>query len=203
MKNLDIKNYLYHGIVDWENYNNGKMRYNFCLAKLESILRYRYIYRPCDFKKHGINHDDCANLYTYYFTFAACHSDSIYSQRFKKEIQDDNGYVVATNYAKFGILLDPKLLDELIIKADTFCDKEIIIEDNISIDKYGVAIYINPLYINEEMLQMIANLLKKYNYTFNIVSIIDGSIVKSIDDKRIMVKKLSKKVVTSTSSESR
>ena len=37
------------------------------------------------------------------------------------------GYVVATDYAKFGILLEPKLLDELAISDDTFCDKEIVI----------------------------------------------------------------------------
>lgn len=24
MKNLDIKDYLYHGIIDWLNYDNGK-----------------------------------------------------------------------------------------------------------------------------------------------------------------------------------
>lgn len=194
MKNLDIKNYLYHGIVDWVNYNNDKLRYDFCLDKLESILQCRYIYRPCDFKRNGITHDDCANLYTYYFTFAACHSDSIYAARFKKEIKDDNGYAVATDYAKFGILLDPKLLDELTISDDSFCDKEIVIEDNISIDKYGIAIYINPLYINEGMCQTIAKHLKKYNYNFNIISIIDGSIVKSIDEEQITVKTLSKKL---------
>ena len=84
MKNLDIKNYLYHGIVDWKNYNNGKSRYNFCLDKFESILQCRYIYRPCNFKKYGITHCDCANLYTYYFTFVACHPSSIYASRFKK-----------------------------------------------------------------------------------------------------------------------
>lgn len=194
MKNLDIKNYLYHGIVDWLNYNNDKLRYDFCLDKLESVLYCRYIYRPCDFKKKDITHNDCANPYTYYFTFAACHSDSIYASKFKKEIKDDNGYAVATDYAKFGILLDPKLLDELAISDDIFCDKEIVIEDNISIDKYGVAIYINPLYINEEMCQMIEKLIKKYNYPFNIINIIDGSIVKSIDEEQITVKTLSKKL---------
>ena len=194
VKNLDIKNYLYHGIVDWENYNNGNWRQDFCLDKLESILQCRYICRPCDFKKHSITHNDCANLYTYYFTFAACHSDSIYASRFKKDIKDDNGYVVATDYAKFGILLEPKLLDELAISDDTFCDKEIVIEDNISIDKYGVAVYINPLYINVEMCQMIAKLLKKYNYTFNIINILDGNIIKPIDGEQITVKTLSKKL---------
>lgn len=194
MKNLDIKNYLYHGIVDWENYNNDKCRLDFCLDKLESILHSRYIYRPCDFQKYGITHNDCANLYTYYFTFAACHSDSIYASRFKKDIKDDNGYAVATDYAKFGILLDPKLLDELVVSDDAFCDKEIVIEDNISIDKYGVAIYINPLYINMEVCQMIAKLLQKYKYTFNIINILDGSVIKSIDKKQILVKTLSKKL---------
>lgn len=194
MKNLDIKNYLYHGIVDWKNYNNGKLRQNFCLNKLESILQCRHIYRPCDFKKYGITHNDRANPYTYYFTFVACHPDSIYSPRFKKDIKDDNGYIVATDYAKFGILLDPKLLDELIINNDTFCDKEIVIQDNISIDKYGVAIYINPLYVNEEICQIITNLLKKYNYIFNIINIFDGSIIKSIDDKQTNIKTLSKKL---------
>ena len=194
MKNLDIKNYLYHGIVYWKNYSNGKFRQDFCLDKLESILQCRYIYRPCDFKKNGITHNDCANLYTYYYTFAACHSDSIYARKFKKEIQDDNGYDVATDYAKFGILLDPKLLDELTISDDAFCDKEIIIEDNISIDKYGIAIYINPLYISVEMLQMIDNILKKYNYTFNIINIFDGSIIKIIDREQKTIRTLSKKL---------
>lgn len=194
VKKLDIKKYLYHGIVDWENYNNGKWRQDFCLDKLESILQYRYIYRPCDFKKYSITHNDCANPYTYYFTFAACHSDSIYASRFKKDIKDDDGYAVATDYAKFGILLEPKLLDELTISDDTFCDKEIVIEDNISIDKYGVAIYINPLYIDVEMCQMIARLLKKYNYTFDIINILDGSAIKSTDREQIIVKRLSKKL---------
>lgn len=184
----------YNGIVDWENYNNGKFRQDFCLDKLESILQCRYIYRPCDFKKYGITHNDCANPYTYYFTFAVCHFDSIYASRFTKEIKDDNGYAVATDYAKFGILFEPKLLDELTINADTFCDKEIVIEDNLSIDKYGVAIYINPLYINEEICKMIAKLLKKYNYTFNIINILDGSIIKSIDKEQTNVKALSKKL---------
>ena len=194
MKNLDVKTYLYHGIVDWENYNNGKLRQDFCLNKLEGILQFRYIDRPCDLKRYGITHNDCANHYTYYFTFAACHSDSIYASRFKKDIKDDNGYTVATDCAKFGILLEPKLLDELTISDDAFCDKEIVIEDNISIDKYGVAIYINPLYINEEVCQIIAKLLKKYNYTFNIINILDGSIVKSTYDEHTTVKTLSKKL---------
>lgn len=194
MKNLDIKNYLYHGIVDWENYNTGKFRQDFCLKKLESILQCKYIYRPCDFKKYGITHNDCANPYTYYFTFAACHSDSIYASRFKKNIKDDNGYAVATDYAKFGILLEPKLLNELTISDDAFCDKEIVIEDNISIDKYGVAIYINPLYIDAEMCQIIVKLLKKYNYTFNIINILDSSTIKSTDGEQITVKTLSKKL---------
>lgn len=195
MKNINIKNCLYHGIVDWENYNNDKFRQNFCLDKLESILQHRYIYRPCDFEKNSIAHNDCANLYTYYLTFVACHPESIYASRFKKKIEDDNGYTVATEYAKFGILIDPKLLDELPISDDTFCDKEIVIEDNISIDKYGVAIYINPLYINEEMCQTISKLLKKYNYTFNIINIPDGTIVKSITEEQTTGKTLSKKVV--------
>ncbi len=194
MKNLDVKYYLYHGIVDWQNYNNGKFRQNFCLAKLESVLKCRYIYRPCDFKKYGITHNDCANPYTYYFTFVACNSDSIYASRFKKNIKDDNGYDVATYYAKFGILLAPKLLAELVISDDTFCDREIVIEDNISIDEYGVAIYINPLYINAEVCAIIAELLKKYNYTFNIINILDGSVIKSINEEQIVPKTLSKKL---------
>ena len=112
----------------------------------------------------------------------------------KKTIKDDNGYVVSTNYAKFGILLYPKILDELTISDVTFCDKEIVIEDNISLDKYGVAIYINPLYINEEMCQMIAKLLKKHSYTFNIINILDGNIIKSIDEEQMTIKTLSKKL---------
>lgn len=194
MKKIDVKFYLYHGIVDWQNYNNGKFRQNFCLAKFESILKCRYIYRPCDFKKYGITHGDCANPYTYYFTFVACHSDSIYASRFKKEIKDDNGYDVATNYAKFGFMLTPKLLDELAICNNTFCDKEIVIEDNISIDEYGVAIYINPLYINDNACAIIAGLLKKYNYSFNIINILDGSVIKSVNEEQIVSKTLSKKL---------
>ena len=112
----------------------------------------------------------------------------------KKNIKDDNGYDVATYYAKFGILLAPKLLDELTISDDTFCDKEIVIEDNISIDEYGVAIYINPLYINAEVCAIIAELLKKYNYTFNIISVLDGSVIKSINEEQIVPKTLSKKL---------
>lgn len=52
-----------------------------------------------------------------------------------------------------------KVIDYLIFDE---CDVIFIngYKDNISLDKYGVAIYINPLYINEEMCQMIAKLLK-------------------------------------------
>lgn len=193
MKKFNLKEYLYHGIVDWNNYNRDTFRLKFCLAKLESILRCRYICRPCDFNKFKILHRDCANLYTFYFTFAACHPESIYASRFRKEIKDDNGYVVATEYAKLGILLDSELLHELSINNDSFCDKEILIEDNISIDKYGLAIYINPIYINAEMYFHIMDLLKKYNYNFKIVNIIDGSIIddmgKKIDEAKKLVKK--------------
>lgn len=91
-------------------------------------------------------------------------------------------------------MLAPKLLNELTISDDTFCDKEIVIEDNISIDEYGVAIYINPLYINAEVCTIIAELLKKYNYTFNIINILDGSVIKSINEEQIVPKTLSKKL---------
>ena len=190
MEKLDITNYLYHGIVDWENYNNGKIRDDFCLDKLESILKSRYIYRPCEFKKHGINHDDYANLYTFYFTFVACHYNSIYASKYKKDIKDDNGYLVATDYAKFGILFDIKLLNDLTICEYTFCDKEIVLEDDIPLDKYGVAIYINPIYVEEEIIKKISILLKKYDYNFNIVNVLDGSVIKLFNDEKIYSKTL-------------
>ena len=190
MKKLDIRNYFYHGIVDWLNYNKQNSRDGFCLDKLDSILKCRYIYRPCDFKKNGITHGDWANLYTYYYTFVACHPESIYAARFKKDIEEDNGYKVATEYSKFGILLTPRLLDELTIDDDAFCDKEIPITENISIDQYGVGIYINPIRINEGVYQIIRNLIKKYNYDFNIINMFDGAVVKSFEEERTKTREL-------------
>ena len=192
MQNLDMKNYLYHGIVDWLNYNNSKSRDSFCLDKLNSILKHRYIYRPCDFKKYGISHNDCANPYTYYFTFVGCHPDSLYADRFKKNIKDDNGYIVATRYSKFGVLLSERLLSELTINEDTFCDKEVLIEDNISIDEYGIGIYINPITIDENSYQTIGHLIKKYNYIFGIIDLFDGTIVQSLEEEKQKCKKIIK-----------
>lgn len=194
MENLNIKDYLYHGMIDWLNYDNRKSRESFCLDKLDSILRHRYIYRPCDFKKYGITHNDTANPYTHYFTFVACHPESIYATRFKKNINEDNGYTVATAYSKFGILLSPKLLDELTISDDTFCDKEIVIEDNISIDQYGVGIYINPIEIQEKSFQTIKNLIERYGYEFDIFSLFDSAVVSSLNEEREKIKKLSLKL---------
>lgn len=192
MRNFDVKNYFYHGIVDWLNYGEERSRDDLCLDKLDSILKFRYIYRPCDFKKNGIIHNDTANIYTCHFTFVACHPESIYASRFRKDIKEDNGYMVATEYSKFGILLDPKLLEELSIYHKTFCDKEIVIIDNISIDKYGVAIYINPIKVSENSFQRIRNFIKKYNYDFNIINLFDGTIVESIDEEKEKIKKLIK-----------
>ena len=192
MQNLDIKNYFYHGIVDWLNYNKESSKDTFCLDKLDNILKCRYIYRPCDFKKNGVTHNDWANPYTYYYTFVACHPESIYASRFKKEIEEDNGYMVATEYSKFGILLTPRLLDELRIDDNAFCDKEILIADNISIDKYGVGIYINPIKMSEDSYQIISSLIKKYNYGFNIIDLFDGAIVESLEEEKAKIKKLIK-----------
>ncbi|MCM1052527.1 MAG: hypothetical protein NC483_00930 [Ruminococcus sp.] len=43
MKKIDLRSYLYHGIVDWLNYDNGNTKESFCLNKLESILQSRFI----------------------------------------------------------------------------------------------------------------------------------------------------------------
>lgn len=194
MEKLDIKNCLYHGIVDWLNYDKNISREDLCLNKLDSILENRFIIRPCDFKKFGIKHNDTANPYTYYFTFLACSSESVYASRFKKDIKDDNGYMVATSYSKFGILFDPRLLDELTISDISFCDKEIVIEDNISIDQYGIGIYINPLDMSENCLQIIKELIKKHKYNFDVVSVFDGTIIESFTEKKDRAKGLSLKL---------
>ncbi len=190
MRNIDLKNYLFHGIVDWLYYNENTSRDSFCLEKLDSILKCRFIYRPCEFKKYGITHNDQANHYTYYFTFVACHPDSIYSVKYKKEISYDNGYTVATNYSKFGILFDPKLLDELTIIDDAFTDKEIMFDDDISLDAYAVGIYINPTVISKYLYEEIVNLVKKYIYNFVIVSILDGSIIETINPNQSIAKNI-------------
>lgn len=190
MKQLDMNNYLYHGIIDWVNYDKDYFQEDLCLDKLESILRHRFIYRPCDFQKLGISHNDTANPYTYYFTFLACSPKSIYASRFKKDIKDDNGYMVATLYSRFGILLNPKLLEELTISDVSFCDNEIVLEDNISLDKYGIAIYINPLSISDNCFEAIKRLIKKYNYEFDIVSVFDGTIIELFNEEKNGVKRL-------------
>lgn len=194
MEILDIKNCLYHGIVDWLNHDKNISRESLCLDKLDSILETRFIIRPCDFKKFGIKHNDTANVYTHYFTFLACSSESTYASRFKKDIQDDNGYMVATSYSNFGILFDPRLLGELTISDTSFCDREIVLEDNISIDKYGIGIYINPLNVGEDCFQIIRTLIKKRNYAFNIVSIFDGVPIESLTEEKDRVKRLAFKL---------
>lgn len=188
MENLNIKDYLYHGIIDWVNYDNGKSRENLCLDKLESVLKCRYIYRPCDFKKYGITHRNTANLYTHFFTFVSCHPESIYASRFKKDIKEDNGYMVSTEYSSLGILLNPKLLSELKISDFTFCDKEIVIEENISLDEYAIGIYINPTKINDTTFDTIKRLIQNYGYEFNIYNIFDGSIIWQFNDEKEKVK---------------
>lgn len=184
MEYLNIKDYLYHGIVDWKFYDKNIFREKLCLDKLNSILEKRFLIRPCDFKLFGITHNDTANPYTFYFTFLACSSESIYASRFKKEIKDDNGYTVATSYSRFGILFKPELLNELTVSDISFCDREIVIEDNISIDKYGIGIYINLFGITEECFQTIKSLIKKYNYGFRIVSVFDGIGIESLSKER-------------------
>lgn len=172
------------------NYDNGKARENFCLNKMESILKSRFIYRPCDFKINGISHDDCASLYTHYYTFVACHPESIYAARFKKDIKEDDGFTVATKYSKFGILLDSRLLDELTIDEDTFCDKEVLIADNISIDEYGTGIYINPMTISDESYQALRSLIRKYGYSIDVIDVFDGAVVQALDEEQEKVKRL-------------
>ncbi len=190
MKKIDLRNFLYHGIVDWLNYDNGCIRDDLCLDKLDSILKHRFIYRPCDFKIYGIKHNDLSNPYTYYFTFLACHPESGFAKRFKKDIKDDNGFMVATSYSNLGLLFSPELLDELKICSEAFCDKEIVFEDNISLDKYGVGIYVNPLNINNASYQVIRDLIVKYDYKFNIFSIYDGLEIQALDEEKIRVRKL-------------
>lgn len=187
---VDIKNCLYHGIVDWLNYDKNISRENLCLDKLDSILEKRFIVRPCDFKTFDIKHNDIANPYTYYFTFLACSPESIYADRFKKDIKDDNGYMVATSYSRFGILFDPRLLDDLIISGVSFCNQEIVIEDNISIDKYGLGIYVNPLEISDNCLRIIKELIKKHEYNFDIVSVFDGTTIGSLSEEKDRTRRL-------------
>lgn len=50
MEQLDLKNYLYHGIIDWLNYDKNFENEEMCLYKLESILKTRHIYMPIEFK---------------------------------------------------------------------------------------------------------------------------------------------------------
>ncbi len=193
MKNLYIKNYLYHGIIDWLNYDRNYSRVDLCLSKLDSILNHGFIYRPCNFQKLGISHNDTANPYTSYFTFLACSPESIYASRFKKDIKEDNGFLVATSYSNFGILLDPRLLDELSLFDTPYCDSEIVIEDDISVSDYGVAIYVNPLSISENCFQIIKYLIKKYNYEYTIVSVFDGAVIASLTEERHRIKELALK----------
>ena len=155
---LEIKNYLYHGIIDWLNYDKDNKRNSFCLEKLESILKTRYLCRPCDFKKFGIKHNDTANPYTYFFTFLSCLPDSQFALTFKKDISQDNGYLVSTSYASFGIIFDASLLNNLKISDIAFCDKEIVIEDNIPLDEYAVGIYINPSKVDKATILAIRNI---------------------------------------------
>lgn len=169
MEKLNLKNCLYHGIVDWNNYTCKFSNDDFCLSKLSSILKTRYILRPCDFRKNGITHGDVANVYTHYFTFVACHPDSEYAVRFKKDIEEDNGYMVATEYANFGILLSPKIINELPIWNEPFCDKEIPVDANISLDQFGLGIYINSSYYTTKLYEQIKTLLNKYNYDFDVI----------------------------------
>lgn len=194
MGNLVMKDYLYHGIVDWVFYDQNVSREKKCLDKLNSILEKRFIIRPCDFSSFGITHNDTANPYTFYFTFLACSSESVYASRFKKEIQDDNGYAVATSYSKFGLLFKPDLLDELTVSDFSFCDREIVIEDNISVDKYGVGIYINPFGVSEECFQVIKELIKKHHYGFPIVSVFDGVEIESLSEEQDRAKRMSLKL---------
>lgn len=194
MGNIDIRNCLYHGIVDWENYDSKVFRESVCLDKLENILEKRFIVRPCDFRKFGISHRDTANPYTYYLTFLACSPESIYASRFKKDIQDDNGYLVATSYSNFGVLFDPRLLDELPISESSFCDREIVVEDNISLDTYGVGIYVNPFGVTEAGFENIKTMLKGNDYDFSVVSVYDGAVITSLDEEKERVQRLSLKL---------
>lgn len=196
MFNLDIKNYLYHGIVDWLNYDKNFFDENLCLEKLNSILEKRFIIMPRDFEKFGVKHNDTANPYTYHFTFLACSPKSVYASRLKKEMGEDNGYMVATVYSKFGILLNPTLLNELIISDISFCGNEILIEDNISLDKYGIGIYINALSVSESCFQIINESIKNNGYNFSIVSVFDGKIIESIIEEKNRVKRLELKLLT-------
>lgn len=194
MLQKNINNYLYHGIVDWLNLNNPTMQNKLCLEKLASILGTRYIYRPCDFAKYEIKHNDTANPYTKYFTFLACSPNSPFATRFKKDFLDDNGYLVATTYAQYGLLFDSKILDELPIYKNSFCDKEILIEDNISLDKYGVGMYANCTNLDNETFLKIKNLITKYNYDYNIYSIFDGTLITTLNEEKVRIQKLSLKL---------
>ena len=124
----------------------------------------------------------------------ACSPESIYASRFKKDIPDDNGYLVATSYSNFGVLFDPRLLDELPISKSSFCDREIVVEDNISLDAYGVGIYVNPFGVTEAGFETIKTMLKGNDYDFDVVSVYDGAVIASLDEEKERVQRLSLKL---------
>ncbi|MCM1052528.1 MAG: hypothetical protein NC483_00935 [Ruminococcus sp.] len=97
---------------------------------------------------------------------------------------------MATSYASFGLLFNSILLDELKISEESFCDKEIVLEDNVSLDEYGVGIYINPLGENENSYQVIRALIERYNYDFDIYSTFDGMAIQSLEEEKARVRSL-------------
>jgi hypothetical protein len=145
---------------------------------------------PNDFEKHGIKHTDCANGFTRPFTFVACHPDSKFSKIYGLKKCRESGYLFATFYSDFGFLFSPKLLEELEIVEVAFCSNEILLMDNISLDKYCIGVFINPEKVSETTYNSIYSLLKEYGYDFNIFNVFDGTIIESYEKEK--VKKLVK-----------
>ena len=191
MEKIDLKTHLYHGIVDWRFYAMKLDRREFCLDKLESILKSRYISRPCDFEEFGVNHNDYfgakssdyTNNDNQYYTYVAFHPDSIFASRFHN--REKSCYLIATEDSRFGIILSPRLIDELPIEEESFDDSEVVIADNISLDQYGVGIYINPIFANEDDFQRIKAMINQNQYPFPIINIQNGEVVESIEKGKI------------------
>ncbi len=165
MEIIEMKNYLFHGIIDWDHYDDVQVE-AICFDKFLSILEHGYIYRPMKLREMGITKFNYANVFTAHFTFLACHPESEFANFFKKDFNDDNGYLMATSTAYFGFLIDPLVLKELPVYSNAFTDKEIMILDDIDIKKYVKGIYINADKISIRCFDLLLCYQRKYHYHF-------------------------------------
>lgn len=129
MTNIDIKNVLYHGII----YGTKSEKWD----KFENILRTRYI---SSLASRYVLYKESQNVYDHYVCLGS-HPDGNYAHKANDfYFEFDDGW--ALSQSDFGFLIDPKIINEQECMLEGMSiDNEILVKDNISLEKYALGIY--------------------------------------------------------------